>query len=587
MSKSIRWRITIPYVFLTLVILLGLGIYLSSTIRKNYLQDLEKSLNAQAELISDVLIPYLSGENGEVATIDELTHRWADLLGSRLTIIDPDGVVIGESLENQAEMDNHLKRPEIQHALGNNHGSSIRRSSTVGYEMMYVAVPITHNGDLLGFSRVALSIEQIDQNIHQLQRTILITSFLAAALTIALSIIIADRTARPLENLTKVAIEMAHTENEPPSPSAPYDEVGKLAEALNTLVSQLRTQIRALETEQGKLSSILQQMTDGVIITDSEGFVEMFNPKAAELFEIVPGAVDGQSLIQTIRNHQIIDIWRKCQKSGKEQSVTIEIPRNQKFIQTIVISLGKELPGKYLLLFQDLTRIRRLETVRRDFISNISHELRTPLASLKALTETLQRGAIDDPPAAQRFLSRMEMEVDALSQMVSELLELTRIESGQVPLELQPVSPKELLQKTYDRLCTQAERADLVIHIHCPDDLPNVLADPPRLGQALVNLLHNAIKFTVEGGEIVLAAWQQGNVIVFSIEDSGVGIPADDLPRIFERFYKADRSRSGGGTGLGLAITRHLVQAHGGRIWADSIEGEGSTFSFSIPIATL
>lgn len=584
MLKSIRWRISIPYVFLTLFILLGLGIYLSSAIRKNYLQNLEKSLTAQAQLISNVLIPYMSDEAVADGTIDELSQRWAALLGSRITIIDADGIVIGESLENRADMDNHLKRPEIQHALGNIGDSTIRRSATVGYEMMYVAVRIQSNGELLGFARVALSIEQIDNHIQQLQRTILITSIIAAILTIALSTIIAGRTARPLENLTKVAIEMAHTENEPPSPSAPYDEVGKLAEALNTLVSQLRTQIRALETEQGKLASVLQQMTDGVIITNDEGLVEMINPKAAELFEVESELAEGQSLIQALRNHQIIDIWRKCQKSGREQTLALEIPRSQKFIQTVIISLGTELPGKYLLLFQDLTRMRRLETVRRDFISNISHELRTPLASLKALTETLQRGAIDDPPAAQRFLSRMEMEVDALTLMVSELLELTRIESGQVPLELQPVSPKKLLLEAHERLYVQAERAHLKIMIHCPDDLPDILADPPRLGQALVNLLHNAIKFTPEGGKIVLAAWQQGNLVVFSIEDTGVGIPADDLPRIFERFFKADRSRSGGGTGLGLAITRHLVQAHGGRIWADSIQGEGSTFSFSIPI---
>ena len=585
MLRGIRWRITIPYVLLTLVVMTGLGIHLSSVIKQNYLNDLERSLTAQARLLSDVLTPILMEDTHQEDTIDKLAQQWGKSLESRVTIIASDGVVLGESVDDRTQMDNHLKRPEIQHALANGQGSIIRRSATVGYEMMYVAVPIQTNGVLLGFARVALSIEQIDTNVRQLQRTILVASLIAASLTIVVSLIIAGRTARPLEKLTTIAIEMAHTENEPPSPSAPYDEVGKLGEALNALVSQLRSKIRALEAEQGKLASVLRQMTDGVIITSSDGYVELINPKAEELFEVEPKNSKGQSIVQTIRNHQIIASWRKCQQTGKEQILTLEIPRSQKFIQTVIISLEADLPGKFLLLFQDFTQTRRLETVRRDFISNISHELRTPLASLKALTDTLQSGAIDDPPAAQRFLNRMEMEVDALTQMVSELLELTRIESGQVPLEKQPISPKELLQNASERLNVQAERANLSVQIYCPDDLPNVMADPPRLGQALVNLLHNAIKFTPEGGEIILAAWQQGNLIVFSVEDTGVGIPADDLPRIFERFYKADRSRSGGGTGLGLAITRHLVQAHGGRIWADSVEGEGSTFSFSVPIA--
>ena len=584
MLKSIRWRITIPYVILTLVIMLGLGGYLSSFLRNNHLQDLEKSLTAQAQLMSDALAPILGSDFDKGADINGLANNWADMLGARVTIIDIEGIVIGESHEDRATMDNHFNRPEVQEALTTGLGQRIRRSATVGYDMMYVAVPVKENDQILGFARIAISIEQINTNINNLRQTILITSIIAAGLTIALSTVIAGRTAKPIEELTQTAIEMAHTENEPPSPSAAYNEVGQLAEAFNTLVSQQRTQIRALETEQGKLTSVLEQMTDGVIIANEEGHIEMINPMAETLFDLTPDTAEGQSLVQVLRHHAIIELWRKCQKTRREQTLALEMPRQSKFIQTVIISLEDALPGNYLLLFQDLTRMRRLETVRRDFISNISHELRTPLASLKALTETLQGGAIDDPPAAQRFLRRMETEVDALTHMVSELLELTRIESGQVPLELQPVSPKKILERAIERLSVQAERAGLIVSIFCPDDIINIIADPPRIGQALVNLLHNAIKFTPEGGEITLAAWQQGDIVVFAIEDTGVGIPFDDLPRIFERFYKADRARTGGGTGLGLAITRHLVQAHGGRIWVESVEGQGSTFSFSIPI---
>ena len=234
---------------------------------------------------------------------------------------------------------------------------------------------------------------------------------------------------------------------------------------------------------------------------------------------------------------------------------------------------------------QDLTRVRRLETVRRDFISNVSHELRTPLASLKALTETLRDGALEDPKAARRFLGRIETEVDALTQMATELLELSRIESGQVPLERKAVPAAALLLSAVERMRTQTERAGLVLRLDTTQDMTEVWADQPRLEQVLVNLIHNAIKFTRPGGEVVLSAQTEADFVRFSVRDSGVGIPAEDLERIFERFYKADRARSGGGTGLGLSISRHLVEAHGGRIWVESMEGQGSTFFFTIPIS--
>ncbi len=232
-----------------------------------------------------------------------------------------------------------------------------------------------------------------------------------------------------------------------------------------------------------------------------------------------------------------------------------------------------------------MTRQRQIETMRRDFISNVSHELRTPLAALKALTETLQGGALEDPPAAHRFLEQMETEVDSLSLMVSELLELSRIESGRVPLTLAPTRPIDIVTPAFERLYLQAERAGLTLTLECPEELPPVMADATRVQQVVVNLLHNAIKFTPSGGNVTVRAMQQDRAVRFSVSDTGIGITAEDLSRIFERFYKVDRSRATSGTGLGLAIARHLVEAHGGRIWVESEVGKGSTFYFSIPLA--
>jgi two-component system phosphate regulon sensor histidine kinase PhoR len=362
-------------------------------------------------------------------------------------------------------------------------------------------------------------------------------------------------------------------------PEAPH-ELSELSSAFSHQRSTFNLKLSTANAERARLSAILDQLTDGVLIADAEGRVQFANPAAEKLFG---AALIGRSMVETLRHHQLAEAWRRCRETGELQTESVEVPASRHFLQLIVVP-DRDARGGTLLLVQDLTRVRRLETVRRDFISNLSHELRTPLASLKALTETLQGGALSDPEAGPRFLGRIQAEVDALTQMAQELLDLSKIESGQVALELTPVEPHRLLNASAERMHLQAERARLSLGVEETGDVPRVRVDSGRLEQVLVNLIHNAVKFTPPGGNIVLSARGDGSSVIFSVKDSGVGIPQDDLPRIFERFYKADRARSGGGTGLGLSIARHIVEAHGGRIWAESREGQGSTFFFSIPI---
>ncbi|HNE70447.1 MAG TPA: ATP-binding protein [Anaerolineales bacterium] len=358
----------------------------------------------------------------------------------------------------------------------------------------------------------------------------------------------------------------------------------KSLETLSNTVASLKTtfdlQFSTLNSQNTRLATVLSQLTDGVLIADSMGQVQYANPAAQKLFESENPI--GRSVAEVVRNHQLIEAWRRCQQVRELQTESVELPARKYFLQLIVIP--DEHAGGSLLVVQDLTRVRKLETVRRDFISNVSHELRTPLASLKALTETLQNGAIADPEAGPRFLSRITTEVDALTQMAQELLDLSRIESGQVGLVLAPLSPKDLLSSAADRMKLQAERANLKLSANCPAGLPAIRADQSRLEQVLVNLIHNSVKFTKPGGEIVLEAEAGFSCVRFAVRDSGVGIPSESLSRIFERFYRVDRSRTGSGTGLGLSISKHIVEAHGGRIWADSEETRGSTFYFEIPV---
>ncbi len=370
------------------------------------------------------------------------------------------------------------------------------------------------------------------------------------------------------------------------------DEVGELVRVYNRMTDALNGRIEQLEAENQQFSAGLENMADGVIITDENGFLTLINPAAARLLQTTETRAIGRSFAEVVRHHELIGLWQRCRQRRREQVAAVEVG-HMLFLQVFVTPFREQDALVYLVILQDLTQVRHLQTVRRDFISNISHELRTPLASLRAVVETLQDGALEDPSVAYHFLDRADQEIDTLTQMVEELLELSRIESGQVPLRLTSTTVGELIRLPIERLRPQFERREITLKIDMPENLPNILADIERMQRVVTNLLHNAIKFTSEGGCVTVRAYKakdSGNnapQVVMIISDTGIGIAAPDLDRIFERFYKSDRARtrSLGGTGLGLAIARHLVQAHNGRIWVKSKEGKGSAFYFSIPVS--
>lgn len=590
MFHSIRWRIALPYTLLILVTMLVTDYYLSRYIRQTYIAALSTSLNSQAQLASRALIRPLS-EDASPTNINRIANDWAIAINARVTVIAPDGIVLGDSHEDYSVMDNHLQRPEIILAEVQGVGSSTRFSQTTGYQMMYMAATIVDQQNHLGYVRVALPLSQVESDLAHIRNWILAVTLVTGLLAIILGTLVAGRTTRPLraltEDVTQLPVQINDPDFSPKSlPLRSSDEIGRLTRAFNAMTSQLQEQIRTLETERGKIAAVLNEMTDGLLIVAQDGSILLINPAAERLFKVTQAEAIGHSFVEVVRHHELVDLWRLCLSSGQIQSTTLDLGLRQLYLHGTAVSLGEAMPGSTLLLFQDLTRMRQLETIRRDFISNISHELRTPLATLKALVDTLLEGALDDPPAARQFLGKMETELDSLSLMVSELLELVRIESGRVPLQLRAVSPCSILEQGLDRLRLQAERNHLELVFDCAAALPDVLADQTRMEQVVVNLLHNAIKFTPAGGKITVSAISLKDRVQICVRDTGIGIPSADLPRVFERFYKADRARSTGGTGLGLSIARHLVQAHGGEIWVESEEGRGSAFYFEIPLAT-
>ncbi len=582
--NSLVTRIALPFAILLLFTMGGLGLYLTSYLQDTYLSLLEENLLSDTRLLADRLAVLMQEQPDDSAALVERIEQYSRTLGVRITVIDSQGTVLAESYSVAAEMENHLDRPEIQRALQNQVSTEIRYSDTLQTQMLYAAAPLQAGGERFGVVRLAISLQSVKRSESTLLSTILFATGVATLLAILLAVLISTYTFRPLKRLTETAQQVASGDLIQIGASYRQDEIGQLHRAVQHMATRLKGQIDELSTERTKLEIVLANMSDGIIIADENGIVQLTNPAALSMFHTTDEEAYQKTLVEVVRHHQLVDLWRHSMRSGEQETTTLELAPDRLFIQGIATPLRQSIPGATLLVFQDLTHVRRLETVRRDFVSNVSHELRTPLASLKALSETLQEGALEDPPAARRFLQRMETEIDNLTQMVQELLELSRIESNKVPLRRTSITPCDLASPAVERMQLQAGRAGIRLEIDCPDSLPAVKADPERIEQVLVNLIHNAIKFTQPGGQISVNARREQNQVVFSIQDTGVGIPSEAINRIFERFYKTDRSRSGGGTGLGLSISRHLIEAHGGRIWAESVEGKGSTFCFTLPI---
>jgi len=584
MRSRFFWRITIPYIILIAAILAGLAILLANSQIQEYESSLKNQLLSEARLIALQLAPDFAGPVNS-AELDIFAKGTSPLIQARITLIRADGVVLGESDTNPANMENHSTRPEVQSALKGTEYTITRFSTTLGADYLYAAVPVQGNGRIVGVVRLAVKLNTIQNTLAAISKSVLSTAVIAIGLTILVSLVISYFAAKPLRELTLFADQMNPMKSQGKVQPSSRDEVVQLEFAISQMATNLTTQLSELQLESTQLSAVLNTMSDGIIMVDEKGLVRLINPAAARILGMDASETGGQSLTEVVRNYQITDLWEKSRAGNTQLANTFPMTQNQAFVQVIVTPLNVVPSGRSLIVLQDLTRIHQLEQVRRDFVSNVSHELRTPMSSLKALVETLEDGALEDKPAAIKFLAQMNLEIDNLVQIVEELLELSKIESGKVPLKLISIPPKKMIDSAVSRMALQAERAKITVGVTIPRKISDVRADPQKIEQVLINLIHNAIKFTSPGGKITLGADENATRVILYVQDTGMGIAPDDLKRVFERFYKTDRARSSKGTGLGLSISRHLVEAHQGSIWAESEVGKGSTFYFSLPKA--
>jgi two-component system phosphate regulon sensor histidine kinase PhoR len=602
-SPRVRWRTAFSYAVAILLVMAALTFFLNRQASSIYTANTVDQFAEQAKFTAANPALATAWAQGE-PTLAALLKQWSAILGGHATAILADGTIVADSHVNAQQLENSGKLPEVRDALDTGQGRSIRDDEVLQGQAFFVAFLVHLQNGQTGMLRWAFPLQPLETSLSRFRNAFFWYSFIATLLIIGLMVFQAERAAYTVRHLTELVERITQGDLNARIHSFSTGEIGQLARAFNLMANRLQKQIGKRAREKDRLNTVLNVMTDGVLILNKHGRVRLINPAAAHILQVPEPSETLRTFVQVVRDHRIVEVWNRCQQNGQEESATVEL-EGDRFIRIVVTPLfksGSPTTGErgHLVIIQDLTRLHQLQTVRQDFVSNISHELRTPLASLRALVDTLNDGALDDPPAAQRFLLRMEVEVDALTQMVQELLELSRIESGKVPLVLRSTPVMQAIAPAAERLGLQAERADIALTIDLPTDLPNLMVDADRIQQVVTNLVHNAIKFTPAGGWINIAAQSDADaeMVTIRIKDSGVGIAADDLTRIFERFYKADRSRSGarlsaragdrttGGTGLGLAIAKHIVQAHGGRIWVESVVGKGSTFYFSLPITS-
>jgi two-component system phosphate regulon sensor histidine kinase PhoR len=506
--------------------------------------------------------------------------------GVRVTVIASDGRVVADSQTDAASMENHNARPEIRDALLIGQGRATRQSVTLNRMLIYYAVR-QYVGSSACVVRLALPMDGVNESINSFRIRFWSWALLIFSMAAIVALILSRSFTNRVERLREFSHRVAEGDFRPLSPDGSGDTLGALGVSLNQTASRLDRTIRILTEERNLSAAILGSMVEGVAVVNAAERLVFANPGFAEILGLDVPPVSGSSLLQVVRQIELIEAVRRI--LAGEPRVEAEIAtgtlRQHHFAATVAAVRAGETSGAVIVL-HDITELRKLERVRRDFVANVSHEFRTPLTAIQGFTETLLAGASDDPQNRDRFLGIILAHSRRLARLTEDLLRLSQMDAERLELEVRRISVGQLIESRYETALRRAQEKELFLSLDVPKQIPDVAGDARRLQEVLQNLLDNAIQYTLPGGKIILSAEIRDDEVIFSVTDTGIGIPQADQPRIFERFYRVDaaRSREAGGTGLGLAIARHLAELHGGRIWVESEVGSGSTFYFSVPV---
>ncbi|MBW2436227.1 MAG: PAS domain-containing protein [Deltaproteobacteria bacterium] len=585
--RRLLWRLFPSYLLITLISLLAVSWYASEAMRHFFLDQTAIDLKARAVLLEKQISGLLSPLNADA--IDSICKEAGRLSATSITVILPNGSVIGDSRETPHLMDNHANRPEIITALAGQTGKSMRFSNTLMQQMHYVAVPIKDGQQIVAVLRTALPATAVEAEIRSIRLKIGLGGCIIALLAAGISWVISRRISQPIEQMKKSAEHFAAGDLNHRLTPPGTEEMGGLADAMNQMAAQLNERIETIVNQRNQLQTVLASMTEGVIAIDTEERIVSINQAAARLFEYEPLDCQGKSIQEIIRSPALQQFIRQALSSKIPSEEDITLFQNEERVIDVkgspLLDANQHQIGT-LVVFHDVTQLRRLEDMRRDFVANVSHEIKTPLTAIKGFVETLQQGKVEKAQEKERFLGIIQKHVDRLNAIIEDLLALSRIEQEDEnkEIEFEPVKISDVFQAAIQLCRPKADEKNIRINLNC-EKQATANFDPTLIEQAVVNLLDNAIKFSDPGSTVQVESHHENDQIVIRVQDQGIGIAQKHLPRLFERFYRIDkaRSRNMGGTGLGLAIVKHIAQAHGGYVMVESRLGEGSCFSIHLP----
>jgi two-component system phosphate regulon sensor histidine kinase PhoR len=582
------WKLYTTYAVLVLATTAIVGVLVDKEMSRSLMADVATSLREKTILIG----PYATRTliHGLTSRTAREIERLGQEAGVRITLIRPDGTVVADSEQDPAAMDNHADREEVLAAADRPFGIARRYSHTLQQYMMYVAQALHENGTFAGTARTAVPLRAIDARLAKVRTTIAVGAILGVLVALVVGIVVARQITSPITEMTSAASAMSDGRYETRVRQMPADEIGVLGNSLNRLGTEITRRIATISHDQAQLRAIIGSMVEGVIAVDTRDKVLQCNRTAGWLLDLEPDRAPGRKLWELVRLPDLAELVAHARSEGEpvKREITVHRDGSDLILEAHAATFAVDRAAGLVIVLHDITNLRRLERIRRDFVANVSHELKTPLTSIKGYLETLLDGALYDETNNLRFLQKIEHHVIRLSDLVRDLLELARVESREETLPLVPIDWVPLIEETMRRHEGALERKGITCLLLGANTSMIVRGDRGAITQVADNLLDNAIKYTPPSGTVSIRLAAEASMGRLEVEDTGVGIPEQDQERIFERFYRVDKARSRdlGGTGLGLAIVKHCAQAMGGDVQVESRQGKGSRFIVRLPLAS-